>query len=300
MSMDLDSAAAQIVTYEHDIAAQKRTHKHDCKALRKELDSYGFITKLHGIKLYQDKITCDDTTLAMDSHVKAQAQLMGSISYSSEVKGGGSRPTLTRVALGSLCLGLPGAVIGACIQKPNKIQSVTHEHDTRSVVVIVSSDDGYISKTWKGADIDVAQEFVSKIMNAAVAYPHHKDQFLADKQSLATRYNKLLQDTPWMASQKALDALLETLDPKVRQDVTKLVRRARHICIVSIIGLCFSWLPIYGALLPIITCIMCARVRKRGLVHGKIETARSLSILGIIIQVCIVALCLIAKACTHQ
>ncbi len=300
MSMDLDSAAAQIVTYEHDIAAQKRTHKHDCKALRKELDSYGFITKLHGIKLYQDKITCDDTTLAMDSHVKAQAQLMGSISYSSEVKGGGSRPTLTRVALGSLCLGLPGAVIGACIQKPKKIQTVTHEHDTRSVVVIVSSDDGYISKTWKGSDIDVAQEFVSKIMNAAVAYPHHKDKFLADKQSLATRYNKLLQDTPWMVSQKALDALLETLDPKVRQDVTKLVRRARHICIVSIIGLCFSWLPIYGALLPIITCIMCARVRKRGLVHGKIETARSLSILGIIIQVCIVALCLIAKACTHQ
>lgn len=36
MSMDLDSASAQIVTYEHDIAAQKRKHKHDCKALRKE------------------------------------------------------------------------------------------------------------------------------------------------------------------------------------------------------------------------------------------------------------------------
>ena len=148
-------------------------------------------------------------------------------------------------------------------------------------------DDGYISKTWKGADIDVAQEFVSKIMNAAVAYPQHKDQFLSDKQSLVTRYNKLLQDTPWMASQKALDALLETLDPNVRQDVVKL-------------GLCFSLVPIYGALLPIITCVMCARVRKRGLVHGKIETARSLSILGIIFQVCIVAFFLIAKVCTHQ
>lgn len=70
-------------------------------------------------------------------------------------------------------------------------QIVTYEHDTRSVVVIVSSDDGYISKTWKGADIDIAQEFVSKIMNAAVAYPQHKAQFLADKQSLTTRYNKL-------------------------------------------------------------------------------------------------------------
>lgn len=167
-------------------------------------------------------------------------------------------------------------------------------------MLIVSSDDGYISKTWKGADIDVAQEFVSKIMNAAVAYPQHKDQFLSDKQSLVTRYNKLLQDTPWMASQKALDALLETLDPNVRQDVVKLAHRARHLSIASIIGLCFSLVPIYGALLPIITCVMCARVRKRGLVHGKIETARSLSILGIIFQVCIVVFFLIAKVCTHQ
>ena len=103
-----------------------------------------------------------------------------------------------------------------------------------------------------------------------------------------------------MASQKALDALLETLDPNVRQDVVKLVRRARHLSIASIIGLCFSLVPIYGALLPIITCAMCARVHKRGLVHGKIETARSLSILGIIFQVCIVAFFLIAKVCTHQ
>lgn len=107
-------------------------------------------------------------------------------------------------------------------------------------------------------------------MNAAVAYPQHKDQFLSDKQSLVTRYNKLLQDTPWMASQKALDALLETLDPNVRQDVVKLVRCARHLSIASIIGLCFSLVPIYGALLPILP-VSCVRASA----NADLCTARS-------------------------
>ena len=144
-----EEKATKIAALQEEIASLEKNSKVEYEAKQKELAEYGYLTSFCGVHLYRDRIVGDNRTVMLDSNVQAAVESNGEISYTTEVKGGGTRPTLTRIAAGGLIAGPLGAVIGATAQKKKKSETVVHEHDTRVVRVMIASDDGYITTSGK-------------------------------------------------------------------------------------------------------------------------------------------------------
>ena len=94
--------------------------KKDSLALEKQrndLSKFKRIDGIGGITLFQNRVVGSGRTLSLDSEISAKVETSGQVSYSVESSGGGSRPTLTRIALGAAVAGPLGAVIGGTAQK---------------------------------------------------------------------------------------------------------------------------------------------------------------------------------------
>ena len=145
-----EEKATKIAALQEEIASLEKNSKVEYEAKQKELAEYGYLTSFCGVHLYRDRIVGDNRTVMLDSNVQAAVESNGEISYTTEVKGGGTRPTLTRIAAGGLIAGPLGAVIGATAQKKKKSETVVHEHDTRVVRVMIARGSCLISVSFFG------------------------------------------------------------------------------------------------------------------------------------------------------
>ena len=197
-----EEKAAKIAALQKEIANLEKSSKAEYEAKQKELSDYGFLASFCGVNLYRDRIIGDGRTIMLDSKVQAAVESNGEISYTTEVKGGGSRPTLTRIAAGGLIAGPLGAVIGATAQKKKKTETIVHEHDNRIVRVTIASDDGYITAAGNGDLENQAHSFVTSIMNAVVDYPKIKKDLVAHKAQLQKELEQIEKITQLQAERK--------------------------------------------------------------------------------------------------
>src|SRR5574344_2221740 len=135
-----------------------KKNKSELEEQRDGLSKAGLLGYLSGITLYKDRVVGQGRTIKLDSHVKASVETGGQISYSTETSGGGSRPTLTRIALGGVIAGPLGAVIGGTAQKKKKIKSSTTAHDNRTLRIVIDSDEGRIDVDRKSTRLNSSHQ----------------------------------------------------------------------------------------------------------------------------------------------
>ena len=237
-----------------------------------------------GVNLYRDRIIGDGRTIMLDSKVQAAVESNGEISYTTEVKGGGSRPTLTRIAAGGLIAGPLGAVIGATAQKKKKTETIVHEHDNRIVRVTIASDDGYITAAGNGDLENQAHSFVTSIMNAVVDYPKIKKDLVAHKAQLQKELEQIEKDNPAAGRKKELKELMSGLSEEEKKVASNLYNDINTAYWLSLGGLFICYMPVFGLICPIIALIKTMKFRKYSIKKGTANAAFIVSIIGLVIS----------------
>ena len=282
--MTSDDTINKIILLQDEIKGLKRNNQSAYEAKKREINSYGLIQEFHGIYLYRDQIIGDGRSIKLDSNVQVAVESDGQISYTTEVKGGGSRPTLTRIAAGGLIAGPLGAVIGATAQKKKKTQTVTHAYDNRVVTLTIASNDGYISRSWNGDDPASARSFATTVMNAVADYPKIKKEVQEKRKKFASEIKELEKNDPLSKKEKELNKLIASL-PEEQQGAAKSVNEnIRNSFIASIVGLFFCIFPVFGIALPAVALFYSLRARKAGVKTGKAKAALIMSIIGLAIS----------------
>jgi len=279
-----EEKATKIAALQKEVAALEKDSKVEYEAKLEELEEYGYLTSFCGVHLYQDRIVGDKRTIMLDSNVQAAVESNGEISYTTEVKGGGSRPTLTRIAAGGLIAGPLGAVIGATAQKKKKSETVVHEHDTRVVRVMIASDDGYIMASGNGDLDNEAYDFVTSIMNAVVDYPKIKKDIVEHRASLKKELKQIEKENPAADKKKELEKLMSELSDDEKKVVLKLNSNIKEYFWLSIIGIFFCIYPFFGLILPIIALVQIMKLRKVGVTKGLANAAFIIAFVGVVIS----------------
>lgn len=201
---------------------------------RKELLNLGFLGSYGNMKLYYDHIEGNGRSLKIDSGIEAAAQVNGSVYTTTNVSGGGARPTLTRIAIGAAVAGPLGALIGGAAQKKKKIKTTNEIHDDRVYRVIVTSKDGYIEEVLNTPNPD-PQTFVGKIINAIADYSENKEYFEAKRKELKA----LLKDSPEKtALNEKKEELKDILDNATDDEKEELRKYEKRKKIIGAIVLC--------------------------------------------------------------
>ena len=273
----------KITQLEAEISKIENRNKSLYAMKQKELNNLGLISTCHGIYLYQDRIIGDGRTIMLDSNVQAAVESNGQISYTTEVKGGGSRPTLTRIAAGGLIAGPLGAVIGATAQKKKKTKTITHEHDDRTVTLSIASDDGFITRTWAG-DATEGRNFTTAIMNAVTDYSKNKKGIELRRKQLVKEMKELKEDNELTQKKKELRKLMDEVPEDDRKEIGKLNDKLKTSFISSIVGLLFCLFPIFGVIAPIVALVNIVGPRKLGVKDGKAKATFVMAIIGLIIS----------------
>lgn len=274
---------SKIAKLQAEISKMKKQQKSAYSAKQSELNGLGLIDFFEGIHLYKDRIEADGRVIRLDSNVQAAIEANGQISYTTEVKGGGSRPTLTRIAVGGLVAGPVGAIIGATAQKKKKSKTITHEHDDRVASLTIASDDGYISRSWNG-DASEGRNFVTSIMNAVADYPKNKKGLEMRRKELQAELKELEKNDELAQKEKELKELMSSVPQKERKQLSKLDKGVNYAFGVGVFGILACWIPIFGLFAPVIALCLIAGPRNLGAKEGKAKTAFIMGIIGLAIS----------------
>ncbi len=230
---------AKVKSLKKEIKELTRQNNSRYEETRKELLNLGFLGSYGNMKLYYDHIEGNGRSLKINSGIEAAAQVDGSVYTTTNVSGGGARPTLTRIAVGAAVAGPIGALIGGAAQKKKKIKTTNEVHDDRIYRVIVTSKEGYIEET-KNTPTPDPQTFVGKILNAVADYSENKDYYEAKKAELKA----LLKESPEKAAlnekKKELEDLMDSATDEEKEELQKYEKRNRIIGAVflcAIIGI---------------------------------------------------------------
>ena len=270
---------SRIIELQKEIDLINTRVRNEYNQKKQELADDGVITKYQGIILYNDKIVSGGRTIALDSDVSVDVRTEGEISYSSEVKGGGSRPTLTRIAAGGIIAGPIGAVVGAAAQKKKKIETVTHEHDNRVVYLTITSKDGQISKSFQGTEASAAHDFADSVMNAAADYSKNKKDIEKRRKEVEAELKKMEQSDPTASQQKELNKIIKSLSDTERPIAEKLNKSINQSLGLAIGSIITCWVPFLGIILA--TAALLTTLKPRG-IGAKFGKAQAAYILGFI------------------
>ena len=262
--------------------------KKDSLALEKQRDDlskFKRIDGIGGITLFQNRVVGSGRTLSLDSEISAKVEASGQVSYSVESSGGGSRPTLTRIALGAAVAGPLGAVIGGAAQKKKKIKSTTVQHDDRTLRIIISSDKGIIDANINPSLESRAREFARNVLNAKTDYPKLKKELEKEKKRLDKEIEDLRTSNPIDKKEKELESLLAEMSDDDRRTLKKIEKETKLYFFVSILSLVLFWFPIGPTILSILSVIESKKNQKYGLYEKRIKLTKRLGIIGSILSI---------------
>lgn len=262
--------------------------KKDNLALEKQRSNLSRLKKIDGIggvTLYQDRIIGQGRTLMLDSEISAKVETGGQVSYSVETSGGGSRPTLTRIALGAAVAGPLGAVIGGAAQKKKKLKSTTVQHDDRVLRIIISNDDGIINAGIDPSLEGRARDFVSNVLNAQKDYPRIKREIEKEKKRLDKEIDELKASNPIGKKEKELESLLSKMSSDDRRAIERVEKETKIYFYISVVSLILFFLPIVSTIGAALSVIKSNKNQKYGLYQKKIKTTRILGIIGLILSI---------------
>lgn len=252
---------------------------------KQNLVELGQIDSIAGLVLYRDRVVGQGRTIKLDSSVTARVESGGSLSYSTEVSGGGSRPTLTRVALGAAVAGPLGAVVGGAAQKKKKIKTTTVTHDSRTLRIIISGDSGHIDIGVDPNQEARARAFVSSLLNAKAEYPAAKKQLAAKRKELVAKIKKLEASDPLTLKEHELDELLTDYTKQERAAVHGLYKSLENTFLASIIGLCLVWIPVISTIIAIVALVKTSNSRKYGLYRKRLNAISILAVITMVINI---------------
>ena len=252
---------------------------------RNDLSKFKRIDGIGGITLFQNRVVGSGRTLSLDSEISAKVETSGQVSYSVESSGGGSRPTLTRIALGAAVAGPLGAVVGGAAQKKKKIKSTTIQHDDRVLRIVISSDEGIIDANINPALESRAREFARNVLNAKTDYPKLKKEIEKEKKRLDKEIEDLRISNPIDKKEKELEALLSEMSDDDRRTLKKIKKETKLYFFVSILSLALFWFPIGPTILSIFSVIESKKNQKYGLYEKKIKLTKRLGIIGSILSI---------------
>ena len=261
--------------------------KKDSLALEKQRDDlskFKRIDGIGGITLFQNRVVGSGRTLSLDSEISAKVETSGQVSYSVESSGGGSRPTLTRIALGAAVAGPLGAVIGGAAQKKKKIKSTTVQHDDRTLRIIISSDEGIIDANINPTLESRAREFARNVLNAKTDYPKLKKELEKEKKRLDKEIEDLRTNSPIDKKEKELESLLSEMSDDDRHTLKKIEKETKLYFFVSILSLVLFWFPIGPTILSMLSVIESKKNQKYGLYEKRIKLTKRLGIIGSILS----------------
>lgn len=239
------------------------------------------IDSIPGIILYEDRIVGKNRTIKIDSNFIANIERSGEITYTTETKGGGARPTLTRVVAGAYLAGPLGAVIGGTAQKQKKIKTKTTEHDNRSLYVTINSDEGNIEVSLK-PDLEAkARLFITNMLNAKIDYPKLKEKNDAERKRLKSEIEKIEKSNQIAKKEKELEDFLANLPPEERKKANTSEKGITLWFIMSIIWLSLFFIPIVPIIFLIISLIKSCNKKKLGIKDGRVTATKIMSIIGI-------------------
>ena len=262
--------------------------KKDSLALEKQRDNlskFKRIDGIGGITLFQNRVVGSGRTLSLDSEISAKVETSGQVSYSVESSGGGSRPTLTRIALGAAVAGPLGAVVGGAAQKKKKIKSTTVQHDDRVLRIVISSDEGIIDANINPALESRAREFARNVLNAKTDYPKLKKEIEKEKKRLDKEIEDLRTNSPIDKKEKELVSLLSEMSDDDRHTLKKIEKETKLYFFVSILSLVLFWFPIGPTILSILSVIESKKNQKYGLYEKRIKLTKRLGIIGSILSI---------------
>lgn len=251
---------------------------------RDDLSKFKRIDGIGGITLFQNRVVGSGRTLSLDSEISAKVETSGQVSYSVESSGGGSRPTLTRIALGAAVAGPLGAVVGGAAQKKKKIKSTTIQHDDRVLRIVISSDEGIIDANINPALESRAREFARNVLNAKTDYPKLKKEIEKEKKRLDKEIEDLRTSNPIDKKEKELESLLAEMSDDDRRTLKKIEKETKLYFFVSILSLVLFWFPIGPTILSILSVIESKKNQKYGLYEKRIKLTKRLGIIGSILS----------------
>lgn len=212
----------KVKALEKEIKQLKNSENYELKNAREELESFGLISSYAGVALYADRVVGGDSKpLRLDSGVQAAIQTGGQVWTTTDVKGGGSRPTLTRIGVGALVAGPVGALIGGAAQKKKKITTDVQVHDDRTLRLVISSRDGYIDVAGYPDDESGARDFVSSIMNAVADYPKVKGTLKPKHDALKKKVAELENSDELNKKEKELSRLVDDASESDKEELKK-------------------------------------------------------------------------------
>lgn len=261
--------------------------KKDSLALEKQRDDlskFKRIDGIGGITLFQNRVVGSGRTLSLDSEISAKVETSGQVSYSVESSGGGSRPTLTRIALGAAVAGPLGAVVGGAAQKKKKIKSTTIQHDDRVLRIVISSDEGIIDANINPTLESRAREFARNVLNAKTDYPKLKKEIEKEKKRLDKEIEDLRTSNPIDKKEKELESLLSEMSDD-RHTLKKIEKETKLYFLISILSLVLFWFPIGPTILSILSVIESKKNQKYGLYEKRIKLTKRLGIIGSILSI---------------
>lgn len=273
-----------IVRLEEEISSMKAKNRSAIFLREKELNELGYIDSFKGITLYSDRIEGDGRVISLGSNVDANISESGSISYTTETKGGGSRPTLTRITAGALVAGPVGAIIGATAQKQKKTKTITHQHDDRTATITISSKDGNISRTWNG-DAAAGRSFATKIMNSVADYPKNKKFLESERKRIQGEIENIKKDSGIAEKEKELNGLLSQVPDKDRKNFEKANDSIKIALAAGIISIFTCFIPYLGVIAPIVAIFFAFKMKKIGVKGKKIIAALILGAIFLILSV---------------
>ena len=294
MSTSETDAIGKIINLKEEIKKLKNNASEEYNRKKNSLSQYRLIRNFRGINLYQDRIVTGEKEIALDSNVQAAVEADGQISYTPEVKGGGQRPTLTRMAVGGAIAGPLGAVIGMAAQKKKKIRTVTHEHDDREVTLTIVSNDGVICRTWSGEGPAEARQFVAQIQDAIISYPEVKKRVESERRETIAELKKLENENPSVRQEKELDSLMKKLTDEQNSYLKKTETQITVALVLGIVGLLLSYWPIIGLVIPIVTIVLALKIKKRGIKTKKSDIAFILGVIGVCLSALVLLLIVFA------
>lgn len=265
---------------ENDIKHTEKELVDKTERAKSELSSLGYLGSFGDIDLYYDCVKNSNRTLKINSGIEAAAMVNGEVFVTTNVHGGGARPTLTRVAVGAIVAGPLGALIGGAAQKHKKIKTENEVHDTRTYRVVISSKEGYIDTTV--TEPSDPQAFVGKILNAVADYDKNKKVFDQRKKQLEEQIKDCTDNKELKKKKEELKKILEKATPEQKKELEKNAKALPILAfafgIVSI--LCFWNEALLGlfSLTALIISIISLNKKSPWFKNGK-----TLSIIGIVL-----------------
>lgn len=157
-------------------------------------------------------------------------------------------------------------------------------NDDRTVILtIASSKEGYITRTLAGTEEAKARNFATQILNALIDFHKSSKDILADIEKNKKEIKNLRKSDPVAALQKEIDTLTASLPETMRDDAPKLGKSIGSSRTVSIVGLCFSIVPIFGFIMPLISLMKTLKLKKYGIKDKRIQPAHIMSIIGLVV-----------------